>query len=418
MSTALATLQNQDSSFFEITSPNISSKIFTEDIISFSYTEEIHRYNTGSLQIYDPDHYYSKVLRYGAQLNISFGYRSGDPVVGTDTFSKNTTQLFGASMRTGIKAYVQNPKGNAGSDGVVTFNCSFYGSESLMSKEYTVHKGMTRSTLVTTLLTGMGVVVSNVNFNSGSELLSENKAIFQRETNYRLLLRLAREWRCIFRISQNSVGVLTAIFISPQYLDLTNLSANLSGALGGDSVLLEYQNGSKNVIEYSWENHQGKSGAGDNVRIVMGANGKPSFIRYQAEGDTVKAYKLNTDRIKERLKNSEGFSDRFAKLKEWVSTSDFESVKWAFDPVEIKTAPQGLGYSMNVKMLGNPLLSAPLKIFFGDKGFPVFFTPKTKAGRLNNFYCNSVTHNIDRSGYKMDLKIADAYTATGGMLVG
>ena len=415
--TVLASLQNFDSSFFSITSKDITKSGLNEDIISFSYTEEISRYNSGILTVYDPDHYYSKVLRFGAALDISFGYLTNDPLENIETFKNNPTQAFGTNKRMGIKAYIQNPKGNAGANGVVTFNCGFYGSEMLNSKQYRVHTGMSKKQLVEQLLLEIGCVVPTVNFASGNELLDKNKQIMQRETNYRLLLRLAREWRVIFRISYTPIGLMSGVFISPQYLDVTALGQVLSGAIGGDSLYLEYREGEKNVLEYSWENHQGKSGSGDNVRIVTGADGKPSFIRYVAKGDTILAYKFNPDKVKARLKGAGSFTKRLDTLKDWLNTKDFEKVKWAFDPVEMKTAPQGLGYSMSAKMIGKPLMSAPLKVYFG-KGFPVFFTPKSKKGGINSFYCSKVVHNISQAGYKMDLEIADAYTASGGMLVG
>lgn len=414
---ALAFLESKDSAYFKITSKDITDRIFTEDIISFNYTEEISRYNSGSISVYDPDHFYSKVLRFGALLEIEFGYSNPSNIFTSLLSSSNPNEAFGAGVRTGIKAYIQNPRGNAGANGVVTYNCNFYGSEVLSTKKYRTHTGITKGALITLLMTELGVVAPTVNFLTQNELLDANKQIMQRETNYKLLLRLAREWRCIFRVSTSPLGTLTGIFISTNNIDLKTLPQQLSGAIGGDSLFLEYQSGVRNVLEYEWENHQGKSGSGDNVRIIQGADGKPQFIRYVAQGDTIKAYRFNPEKVKARLKAQGNFIKRFDKLKEWLSVSDFEKVKWAFDPVKLSTAPQGLGYSMNCKMIGNPLMSAPLKIYYGQ-GFPVFFTPKVVKGHITNYYCSKVQHTIDRSGYFMDLEIADAYTASGGMLVG
>ena len=190
----------------------------------------------------------------------------------------------------------------------------------------------------------------------------------------------------------------------------------MSGAAGGDSLFLEYKEGVANVLEYSWKNHAGESGSGDNVRIVTGADGRPTFIRYVTQGDTVKAYILRPERIKSKLQKSDSFTKRFAQLRDWLNVTDFEEIEWAFDPVDLDTAPQGLGYSMQAKILGNPLLSAPLKIFFGE-GFPVWFTPRLPSIHTVNYYANKVTHTIDRSGYKIDLDIADAFTLYGGSLI-
>jgi len=337
-----------------------------------------------------------------------------NPVI---TQIKNPTEVIGTGRRTGIKAYIQNPKGSAGSNGVVTYNCTFYGWEAFQKKSKAVHVNISRGNLIKKLMSDIGILNPTVNFSSQNRLLNADTQIIQRETSYRLLLKLARKWRAIFRISNDAKGLLTGIFISPDKIELPNLSQTLSGAIDGNSVLLEYQSGIKNVLEYSWENHQGSSGSGDNVQIIMGADGKPTFQRFVAEGDTIKTYRFNPEKVKNRLKAEGNFIKRIDKLEKWVSNNDFEKIKWAFDPVEMSTAPQGLGYSMKCKMIGNPMMSPPLKVYYGE-GFPVFFTPKLRKGSITNFLCNSVTHTIDSSGYFMNLEIADAYTANGGSFVG
>lgn len=409
-------LYNQDSSFFSVKSPDISEKVLSEDIIQFTYDEEVGKYNTGSISMYDPDNYYSKVLRNGAKLEVSFGYASTDSSINSLlAIQKNPTQLLG-SVRTGIKGYINNPNGGGASNGVITFNCNFYGGEYLGEKQSRVHIGVTKGVLVRQLLTELGCIATQINFTRQNETLNQNTQIFQRETNYKLLLRFAREWRAIFRIGYNATGNLTAVFISPQNISSVLIPKLLTGSIAGDSILLEYQEGVANTVEYKWKNHAGNSGSGDNVRIVTGADGRPTFIRYVTQGDTVKAYKLNTDKIKKRLKGTDSFSDRFAKIKEWVQVNDFKKIIWAFDPVEISTAPQGLGYSLEATILGSPMMSAPLKVFFGQ-GFPVWFTPSSPKTHVSQFYARRVGHTIDRSGYKTTLEIMDAFTATGGSLI-
>lgn len=413
----LAYLEGMGGSYFKITSKDISDKIFTEDIISFTYTEENYRTRTGSLSVYDPGHFYSKVLRFGAVLNIEFGYLKENEFFNPKIQQQNPTQLFGAGKRTGIKAYIQNPKGTAGSNGVVTYNCNFYGWEAMQSPKKVIHVNISRGDMIRKLMQDIGVINPIINFSSQNRILNADTQIPQTETSYRLLLRLAREWRVIFRISNDAKGLLTGIFISPDKIDLPSLPQQLSGAIGGDSIYLEYGSGEQNVLEYSWENHQGKSGSGDNVQIIRGADGKATFLRFVAKGDTIVAYKFKPEIVKKRLKAEGNFIKRLDKLKEWVSTNDFQKISWAFEPYKQSTAPQGLGYSLKCKMIGNPLMSAPLKVYFGN-GFPVFFTPKKKKGHITNYLCNSVVHTISAQGYFMDLDIADAFTASGGSFVG
>jgi len=413
----IAGLYNQDSSFFEVTSPDISDRVMNEDIVSFSYVEEMSKYSTESITINDTDHVYYKILRVGAKLDVSFGY--GKPEVSKQALllaKQNPSQVFGGNFRTGIKGRVINPSGSGSSSGVVTFNCNFYGSEYLQNKQYRVHVGLTKGALVSQLLLEIGCSVIEVNFTRMNELLDLNTQIFQRETNYKLLNRFAREWITLFRISYNSIGQMTALFISPSYLGAPSIAPLMSGAIGGSTLFLEYKQGVGNVIEYTWKNHVGDSGSGDNVRIIYGANRRPTFVRYVTEGETVKVYKLNTKRIKDKVKKSLTQGQGIALMKEYLSATDFEQVKWAFDLSTETTHPQGLGYSLNVKIMGAPMFSAPITVLFGE-GFPIWFTPQNEATHIVKYYGRKVTHTVDRSGYKSDIEIMDGFTLRGGSML-
>jgi len=410
-------LINQDHSFFNITSKDVDMTVLNEDIISFTYEEEMSRYNTGSISLYDEGHKYSKILRLGARLDISFGYlKKDDSIKNVLTKTLNPRELHGGTARTGIKGIIQSPNGSGSNTGVVTYNCNFFGNEYLQGKEYRIYVGITRGHLVRLLLTEIGAVDVMVNFTRQNEVLNEDTQVIQRETHYRLLLRFAREWRAIFRISYNSKGKLTAIFVSPSALPNVGIPILMSGAIGGDTILLDYKGSINNVIEYTWANKAGEGGQGDNVRIVTGADGNPTFLRYVTSGDSVRVYKLNENRIKNKLRGAKNFQERNKLIKEWVSAEDFAQVKWAFDPIDQSTAPQGLGYTMDAKMLGNPLMSAPLKVLFTET-FPVWFSPKNDNTHVVKYYARKVTHTIDRSGYKMNLGIMDAFTMHGGSLI-
>lgn len=408
---------NQDSSFFRIDSPDIKIDVDEADVMSFTYEEEMGRYNSGSISLLDNNHVYSKILRQGARLNISFGYLT-NLISEEDLIAKNTNprEVFGPNYREGIVAYIQSPNGGGGSDGVTTFNCNFFGGEFLPGKKYRVHVGMTKGDLVNLLLSEIGCVNNIVNFTRQTEILTEDTQVMQRETTYRLLLRCAREWRAVFRISYDPSGKLTAIFMSPQFLNNPGIPSLMSGAIGGDTVLLDYKGSINNVIEYKWQNRAGEGGQGDNVRIVPGADGRPIFLRYVTKGETVKVYKLNEERIRNKLRSAKNIGERTNLISDWIKQTDFEKVKWAFDSIDQSTAPQGLGYTMQVKMMGNPLLSAPLKMLFTDT-FPTWFLPKSMDTHIVNYYARKVTHSIGGDGYKIDLDIMDAFTMFGGSLL-
>jgi len=409
----------QDSSYFNITSPDIKDleySVVNDDIISFSIEEEAHKMLTGSIQIFDPLHVYSKIFRIGAKLNIEWGYKEFE----FSTFSviaqkENLNESFGAYKRKGIKACVQSPAGSGNSDGTITFSLNFYGSEYLNAKQHRTHSNMTRGTLIIKLLSEMGCNVVDVNFTTQNEYLGDNTAIMQRETNFALLRTLSFEWRTIYRIGYDSRGIMTGCFLSPSQLETSKIVSRFSNAVSGDSIYLDYKGNVNNVIDYSWQCHAGENGSGDNVRITIGADGSPQFYRFVTENETVKVYRLRPERIRAKLKESGNFKGQFALMKEWMNVNDFSQIKQYFDEIDQSTAPQGLGYSMKVNMLGNPMMTVPSKVYFGS-GFPDFFSQK-KGVELTTFYCRKVNHTIDRSGYKMSLDVADAYTMNGGSFI-
>ena len=415
----IAGLYNQDSSFFSITSPDIKlpEKVLNEDIISFTYEEEVGRFSTGTLSIIDNEHYYSQVLKMGAKLEVSFGYATRDLSENAALLAmKNFDQLKGGTARTGVRAFIINPSGSASADGKVIYNCNFYGREYLNPKKYATHTGIPKKNLVRNLFADMGIFNFYINFTRGNELLNKNTQIMQRATSYRLLLKLAREWRCIFRVGNAPDGSLTAVFISPEYIGNPIVAKTMGEAVGGSSIFVDWKEGVGNTMEYTWKNHQGANGTGDNVVPVMGPNGQMTFMRYVTKGDTIKAYEFKPERVKKKLESAGGTLEKIKLMAEFVSVTDFAEIEQYFVPVDIDTAPQGFGYSMQLKMLGMPLMSVPIKVVFGE-GFPIWFNPKDPDKHRITFYSRKVTHRIDNQGYKMDLDIVDAFTYMGGTLL-
>jgi hypothetical protein len=84
-----------------------------------------------------------------------------------------------------------------------------------------------------------------------------------------------------------------------------------------------------------------------------------------------------------------------------------------FEPCNETTAPQGMGLSAQLECIGNPLFTCPARAKLGV-GFPDFF--HTRKGLT--FYQTRVSHKISRQGYTCSVQIADAFTVSGGSLVG
>jgi hypothetical protein len=405
-------LFNKDSSFFEIVDSDITvpEKDFSDNVLSLTLTEEMGKMNSGSMRIYDPEHFYSKILRMGVKLTLSWGYKRFDSALESVFSLISPSEVTGPINRGKLNAVVMSPSGSLGQDGTVIYNCNFYAREFLLGGTKNVYSTGTKKTVVETVFLRMGFTVSFVKFDRMTEVITPDTQVIQYENDYKFVLRLAQEWQCIFRTGNDVLGNFIALFINPKYVDDTLFLNLVTGAFKGGSINLDYKDGARNVIEASWKNHAGESGSGDSVQLTY-MNGKPTFIRYIAQSETVKAWRFVPERVEKKLRGAPDFKSRALLVKEYLNASDFEQVKWAFEPIESSTAPQGLGYSVNAKVLGNPLITAPMSVTFG-KGFPDFL-----SHRLLNYYLRKVEHTIDRSGYFCNLDIVDILTLTGGSFI-
>jgi hypothetical protein len=199
-----------------------------------------------------------------------------------------------------------------------------------------------------------------------------------------------------------SDGGLAALFVDPWLVGDSPVLPLLTGSIKG-SVELNWKYGDRpNVIEYSWQNAEGENGSGDNVRLEY-VNGQPVFIRMTMDTETVRTWVLNTDRIKAELERrgqiSSDSESQF--VMSVVNATDFETVKWLFDPVDSTTAPNGYGYSINGKMFGDPTITAATVAELGQ-GFPDSMTDAGQPGgepKKTRYLFMKVTHQLDVNGY-------------------
>jgi hypothetical protein len=369
---------------------------------------------TGSISFRDNNHIMSKILRHGMKLNISWGYKKFvDPLFSAIIKKENPAELFmaGNLRRENIQATVQSPSGTMSDTGEATFNCNFYGYEYMKNEQQKrSFSSGTKGDLVRTIFFEMGINSFAVDFKRQSELITENKQVYQNEGNFKFLYRMSREWGCAFRTGYQKNGSMFGVFIDYSKIGDPFYTMKITGATFGSSLLLDWRQGLKNVLSASWSNKQGVGGGGDSVSIRYGATGEPIYERFVATEEKVVTWRLNSERIKSELERLP-IKERTDKMKEFLSAEDFESVKKYFDPIVEPTAPQGIGYEINVNMIGNPLMTAMAEIKFG-KGFPDCF-----SNVASRFYGNKVTHTINTDGYKMALQIADAYTLNGGSFI-
>jgi hypothetical protein len=417
-------LLNYDSSFFSVHTPDILPKTpllsdISKRIISFEITEELGKMPHGSLSMYDEDNdIYAYEFGLGKKLTIKWGYKDQD-VSGQKIYAKkeNQRELFAPGIISRyMEAMIKDPSGSGNSNGTKIYNCNFISYDTGGWKRKIFNsRGMTKGSVVRQVFADMKITNVIINFRMQNNPVYGNTAIRQDNvSNFRFLVIKSMEWRSIFRISYDSKNQPVGLFCDYDADKSIETFFTLTMGTIGDSCLLEWKKGQANIKSFTWSHNEGANGSGDNVQIQM-INGQPQFYRFKATTKGVVVYKLNVAKIKsefQELGTSPGaIISHMNKLLE-MSTMDELIANKYYIPSTTTTAPQGIGFTVNVEAIGNPFCTAPARIKFGA-GFPDLLKVKGLT-----FYVQSVTHKIDTSGYSMSLKIVDSFSASGGTYVG
>jgi hypothetical protein len=400
---------NKDMSFFEISSSDVSlaGNDFNKNLISLSITERMDGLPQGSLVFYDPDNIYSRILRSWCKLNISWGYKNFVPTPESNVNKLvNPDEITGDLIRRGLEVLISDPSGEGGNDGVIKYKCNFTSFQWRGSKASKKYESGNKAYVVKQAMSDLGIsAFTYINFKRGSEIVDSDRAIFQDETSFSFLSRMAREWHAVFRIGWNQDGKPVGIFIDPEKLGDPLLPIWTLGAIGSSNVI-GYKGQINNVKSFSWQRSESESNNGSNIQVKI-VNGQTVFKKYLAETETVKTYKLNVEKIQKVFKDkaNDGIAEQTKLASELLSQNDFQSLlkQGYFTEVDMPTAPQGFGYRVKLEMMGNPLFTPPNIITFNN-GFPdCIGNTKTR------WYINEVTHTVDTSGYNMSVEVIDAF---------
>ncbi len=411
-------INNKDTSFFTIASPDIveTEKDLTSKIISLTINEEMGRLPYGTLTLYDPTLIYARILRNGLKLDITWGYKVFDDsersLVLVDL---NSDEMSGRRERRGFNARISSPSGIGTQGGQLIYNCNF-ASLGFRGDEYSrFHENMFKKDLVALIFDELGVssVFRDIRFQGGDQKLAGGTTERQDETNFQFLVRKSYEWRALFRLGHTPKGDIAGLFIDPLYLDKTLFNTWTTGGIG-QSNYFDFKGPVSNVISYTWKNNEGENGVGDNIQMVL-IDGVPTFLRFVQESERVQAYRLVPELVGAELEQrglESGILGQARLYKDWQNVKDFDTIKRFFEPIESPTAPQGFGYEIKAKMIGNPLVSPPTIANFGA-GFP------ERIGNIDTkWYVRKVDHTLDIKGYFMDVDIVDAFaiSPTGEVL--
>lgn len=411
-------LNNADSSFFKVTSPNVplDQAIINEDVISLTITEEAMKATSGTLLLRDKNITWSTLLRMGVKLDISWGYKDVDTNIRSIlTLKENPNEIIGSMSREGFKAFVLSPSGGGDSNGYSYYSCNFIGSEYVRKGTRRVYSSGTKADVVAEVMERMGIFDWEINFTEGKDKVKEDAQIIQHESDFKFLQKRAGQWKAVFRVGYTSLGTKYAMFVDFDKFDKSFFQKKTTGTFSGDSIYANWKKGTQNVISYKWKNHCGESAQGDNIQIVV-INGKTTFIRYIAENEKVVGYRFVPDKVTKELdktKRSGGLSTMVDYMKWALNTEDFDELvnEGYFVKQSMDTPPQGHGYSCIIEMLGNPRATPPLKVKLGN-GFP-----DNLANEKYKMFARKISHRINREGYKMTVDAVDTLTYTGGSFV-
>lgn len=400
-------ITNRDSSFLTIESPDVQVKDsdLAKYFESFSITERSSAMPQGSLTFHDQNHVISKILRIGARIKFSWGYKDfGTTLISLLPVDLNFDEITGPLVRRGMEGVITSPGGGGAQSGKITYNCNFtaIGFRGIdTTNEFSAGK---KRDVISKVFDDIGVSTTFrfINFARGDENVTPTQSVRQDESSFLFLTRLAKEWRGLFMLSYLPDGGIGGVFIEPGATE-QNPFVNWMFSSTGNSHYMDYAGASPNVISYTWTNLQGESGVGDNVQLEI-VNGEIVFRQFVVEDQNVITYRLNKEKVKDIFADpSADITTKTRILQDYLSKKSFEQVKHFFDPVESSTAPQGYGFRVKAKMLGNPLFAPPSYIKIGS-GFP-----EQIGNTQTTWYLESVTHNIDNTGYFMNIEVVDAF---------
>ena len=425
----------RDSSFFSVEVPSYSSgfELIQKDVQSMSLTEELNKLPCyGSVTMIDPSMTYARILRNNVEMAISWGYKDRtvalEQLSGTDLADSFSKPL----ARRAVSVRVLNPGGGGDDRGLITYRCGFASIGWRGDKAFSKFESGTKLSVLVALFSKMGIENVDIRFDGQNASYSDAYAERQYETPFQCVARLAREWGCIFGIGANAQGIPSAFFLSAGNLSLSPMAASIGGG-SSSYVQLDYLTGARpNVLHYDWQNQEGENGAGDNSKVIYNPDGSIIIQRFTIENDKVVTWTLNMDAIKDEFNRREkddtlgGMKSQADFVQSIVNTTDFTSVRDKyFTKQEQTTAPNGFGYTITGRMLGDPTVTAGMVAVLGD-GFPDCLrkgsiTPAfskfndlvTASSRSITYFFRKVTHSIDASGYFTDFEIVDAGTLFG-----
>lgn len=410
-------LSNQDSSFFSVSSPDadLGSAIRPDMVKSIRVVETVGHMDQATIGFLDPQHALSRLFRFGMRMDLSWGYKAWQERLALGAANLTTLDSFTQLIqRRGLRLMVSTPSGAGNEDGTVDYVCNLVAMDWRGSNQSRSFSSGTRGQLVAQMMAELRIVAPVIDFQGQERTIDDSTAVFQWESTFAFLARLAYEWHAYFRLAYRPDGIPTGIFVDTGKVGQPGFIGQVApGSAVG--YKLDWMSGSRNVISYNWQSHEGESGTGDGTSVEW-ENGQPVFIRYVVQDEKVVAWRLNEDRLRKYLQginDDAGPAAMASATRDLLSQQDFnEKVRQFFDMVSGNTAPEGAGLTVNCEMLGTPTLVPTMPVLFGE-GFP------EKIGRVQvynpygndlNYFIREHVHTVDPNGYHSSIEVVDSFT--------
>ena len=412
---------NNDQIFFSVKCKDFSDgknamTLINENLIELSIIEELGKMTSGIISLQDKNNIYSKIFRYGMEFELSWGYQKWNPALsGTD---------LGSSYRKGLKCILQNPNGAGDNNGKIEYHIGFYSTEILAQKTVKVYETGTKTDVIRSLFHDLGIGEEGIYIIIDKEertyKLSTENFIRQDSNAFAFLRELAARWHCTMHLGHDRNGKKMGMFVqTKQYQnEYVKIFLSRQGQLNVEKKLYYCNGDLSNVESYDWQNHIGDSGQGFFIKMDY-VTGTYIFQRYQAETQKIITYKLNQPRVDEYVREhavqATALSEEIINAKNYDSRIGTKTVEYFFDKLSETTAPDGMGFTVNCSMKGDPFIMPNLRIVFGDN-FTSELMIEKKFDMPIYFLVRKAVHTINGSGYKTDSEIVDSYIQDHGFL--
>lgn len=407
-------LFNQDSSFFEVTSPDSNIDVAEKDIKSLTIIEEAYKLTTGTIILRDDSQIYSNLFKIGSRISATWGFK--DPLKAIQnviTDINNPLEIKGPIFRSNLTAILLTPSGTMNNDGSAEFIINFRSGQLFINERKTrnipiIGTPMNKGLAITQVLVESGVPAPFVLFTNGPHRMTDDitKTPLKQsnETNFQFLRRKADEWNVFFRVGTDPAGISQAVFADNDKVQTSPFGALTTGGAGIDN-LFDWRGGVKNVLNASWENNFVQDGTGDHVQLQIVGPGFVLENKQVVETETVVAFRLDMARLKAEMRSAERKKRGSSALlyQSIIDATDFQSdiIRRFWTATEFKTAPQGGGNKVIIETFGNPLYTPPNKVKLG-LGFPERLTANAP-----NLKMRRVEHRLSIEGYKCKIDVRD-----------